>query len=83
MRCQKHHTAGYADKKNPRHVTDNVNEAIEVLHRTLNTHKCLLESGVKIQKKMESHPAIRKLGIFQRPRSASLGNGGSLPLYAQ
>ena len=23
---------------------------------------------------MESHPAIKKLGIFQRPRSASLGD---------
>ena len=40
----------------------------------LNTHKCLLESGVKIQKKMESRPAMKKLGISQRPRSASLGD---------
>ena len=61
-------------RNNPRHVTESVNEATEVLGGMLNTHKCLLESGMKIQKKMESHPAIRKLGIFQRPRSASLGD---------
>ena len=61
-------------RNNPRHVTDSVNEATEVLGGMLNTHKCLLESGVKIQKKMESHPATKKLGIFQRPRSVSLGD---------
>ena len=61
-------------RKNPRHVTESVNEATEVLRGMLNTHKCLLESGMKIQKKMESHPAMKKLGIFQRPRLASLGD---------
>ena len=61
-------------RNNPRHVTDSVNEAAEVLGGMLNTHKCLLESGVRIQKKMESHPAMKKSGIFQRPRSASLGD---------
>ena len=61
-------------RNNPGFVKDSVNEATEVLSGMLNAHKCLLESGVKIQKKMESHPAMRKLGIFQRPRSASLGD---------
>ena len=61
-------------RNNPRHATDSVNEANEVLGGMLNTHKCLLESGVKIQQKMESHPAMKKLGIFQKPRSASLGD---------
>ena len=61
-------------RNNPRHVTDSVNEATEMFGGMLNTHKCLLESGVKIQKKIESHPAMKKLGIFQRPRSASLGD---------
>ena len=61
-------------RNNPRHVTDSVNEATEVLGGMLNTHKCLLESGVRIQKQMESHHAMKKLGIFQRPRSASLGD---------
>ena len=61
-------------RNNPGFVKDSVNEATEVLSGMLNTHKCLLESGVKIQKKMESHPAMMKLGIFQRPRSASLGD---------
>ena len=61
-------------RNNPRHVTESVNEVTEVLGGMLNTHKCLLESGVKIQKKMGSHPAMKKLGIFQRPRSASLGD---------
>ena len=40
----------------------------------LNTHKCLLESGVDIQKRLESHPATKKMRIFGRPRSASLGD---------
>ena len=61
-------------RNNPGFVKDSVNKATEVLSGMLNTHKCLLESGVKIQKKMESHPAMRELGIFQRPRSASLGD---------
>ena len=56
-------------RNNPCDVTDSVNEAIEVLGGMLNTHKCLLESGVRIKKKMESHPAMKKLGIFQRPRT--------------
>ena len=38
-------------RNNPRHVTESVNVATEVLGGMLNTHKCLLESGVKIQKK--------------------------------
>ena len=61
-------------RNNPGFVKDSVNEATEVLSGMLNTHKCLLESGVKIQKKMEYHPAMKKLGIFQRPCSASLGD---------
>ena len=40
----------------------------------LNTHKCSLESGVKLQKRLESHPASKKMGIFRRLRSASLGD---------
>ena len=39
-----------------------------------NTHKCLLESGVEIQKRMESLPASKKMGIIRRLRSASLGD---------
>ena len=61
-------------RNNPRHVTESINKATEVLGRMLNTHKCLLASGVKIPKKMASHPAMKKLRICQRPRSASLGN---------
>ena len=64
---------GYV-KNNPGFVKDSVNEATEVLSGMPNTRKCLLESGVRIQKKIESHPAMKKLGIFQRPRSASLGD---------
>ena len=58
-------------RNNPRHVADSVNEATEALGGMLNTHKCLLESGVEIQKRLESHPATKKMGIFRRPRSAS------------
>ena len=61
-------------RNNPGFVKDSVNEATEVLSGMLNTHKCLLESRVTFQKKMESHPAMKKLGIFQRPRSAALGD---------
>ena len=39
----------------------------------INTRKCLLESGVEIQKRLESYTAPKKMGIFRRPRSASLG----------
>ena len=35
-------------RNNPGFVKDSVNEATEVLSGMLNTHKCLLESGVKI-----------------------------------
>ena len=38
-------------RKNPGFVKDSVNEATEVLSGMLNTHKCLLESGERIQKK--------------------------------
>ena len=61
-------------RNNPGHVKDSVNEATEVLSGMLNTHKCLLESGVEIQKKLESHPASKKMGIFRRLRSTSLGD---------
>ena len=40
----------------------------------LNTHKCLLESRVEIQKKLESCPASEKIGIFRRLRFVSLGD---------
>ena len=61
-------------RNNPCHVTDSVNEAAEVLGGILNTHKCLLESGVEIQKRIESHLAMKRMGIFRRPRPASLGD---------
>ena len=61
-------------RNNPGFVKDSENEATEVLSGMLNTHKCLLESGVEIQKKLESHPASKKMGIFRRLCSASLGD---------
>ena len=39
-------------RNNPRHVADSVNEATDVLDEMHNTHKCLLESGVKMLKKI-------------------------------
>ena len=48
-------------RNNPNHVKDSVNESTEVLSEMLNTHKCLLGNGVKIQKKLESHPASKKI----------------------
>ena len=61
-------------RNNPGFVKDSVNEATEVLSGMLNTHKCVLESGVEIQKKLESHPASKRMVIFRRPRFASLGD---------
>ena len=61
-------------RNNPNFVKDSVNEATEVLSNMLNNHKCLLEGGVEIQKKLESHPASKKMGIFGRLRSAFLGD---------
>ena len=66
-------------RNNPGFVKDSVNEATEVLSGKLNTHKCLLESEVEIQKKLESHPASKRIGIFRRPRSASLGDTPKKP----
>ena len=45
-----------------------------MLSGMLNTQKCLLESGVEIQKKLESHPASKKMGILRRSRSPPLGD---------
>ena len=61
-------------RNNPGFVRNSVKEATEVLGGMLNTHKCLLESGVEFQKRLESHPASKRMGIFRRPRSASLGD---------
>ena len=61
-------------RNNPGHVKDSVSEATKVLSGMLNTHKCLLESGVEIQKRLESHPVSKRMGIFRRRHSASLGN---------
>ena len=44
-------------RNNPGHVKYSVDEATEVLSGMLNTQKCLLETGVEIQKKLESHPS--------------------------
>ena len=55
-------------------IKTGIGGAAEVLESLLNTHKCLLKSGVKIQKRLESHPASKKMGISRRHRSASLGN---------
>ena len=57
---------------NPGHVKDSVNEATAVLSKILNSHKCLPESRVEFQKRLESHPASERMGNFQRLRSASL-----------
>ena len=47
-------------RNNPGFVKDSVNEATEVLGGMLNTHRCLLESGVELQRRLETHPASKK-----------------------
>ena len=56
----------------PTTVKTSVGKAAEVLGSLLNTHECLMKSGLEIQKRLESHPATKKIRIFQRPHSASL-----------
>ena len=51
-----------------------VRETAEVLGSLLNTHKCLMQSGAEIQKRLKFHPTSRKMEIFRRPSSVSLGN---------
>ena len=60
-------------RNNPGFVKDRVNEATEVLSGMLNTDKCLLESRVEIQKKLESHPASKTMGIFRISRALCTG----------
>ena len=55
-------------------VKTSVGEATKVLGILLNTHECLMKSGLEIQKRLESLPATKKMRIFQRLRSASLGD---------
>ena len=66
-------------KNNPAPVKSSVGEAAEVLGSLLNTHKCLVESGMEIQKRLDSKPAARKILAPQRPRSASLGDTPKQP----
>ena len=54
-------------RNNPGHVKDSVSEAAEVLSGMLNTHKCLLESGMEIQKRLVSQLASKRMGIFRIP----------------
>ena len=61
-------------KCNPAPVKSSFGEVAEVIGTLLNTHKCLVESGMEIQKRMDSQPAVRKVLAPQRPRSASLGD---------
>ena len=61
-------------RNNPGHVKDSVNEATGVLCGMLNTHRCLSESGVEIQKRLEFYPVTKKMGIFRKPHLASLGD---------
>ena len=61
-------------RNNPGLEKNSVNEAAEVLGGMLNTHRCLLESGVELQKRLETHPASKKIGVFRRLRSTSLGD---------
>ena len=61
-------------RNRPGYVKDSVKEATEVFSGMFKTHKCLLESGVEIQKKLESHPASKKMCFFQGLRSASMGD---------
>ena len=51
-------------RNNPGHFKDSVSKAKEVLSEMLNTHKCLLESGMEIQKRPQSHPASKRMVSF-------------------
>ena len=63
-------------RNNHIHVKDSVNEASEVLSGVLNTHKCLLEIGVEIRKKLEFHPASKNMDISRRGCCRTLHSAG-------
>ena len=58
----------------PTTVKPSIGETAEVLGSLLNSQECLMKSGLEIQKRLESDPATKKMRIFQRPRSGSLGD---------
>ena len=49
----------------PGYIQNSMNEATEVLSGMLNTHRCLLESGVEFQKRAEFHHASKRMGIVR------------------
>ena len=51
-------------RNNPGFVRDFVNEAAELLGGMLNTHRCLLESGVELHKRLETNPPRKKWVYF-------------------
>ena len=59
-------------RNNPGFVKDSVNEAAEVLGGMLNTHRCLLESGVELQKKLERPTPPRKKWVSSGDRALRL-----------
>ena len=67
-------------RNNPGFVKDSVNEAAEVLGGMLNTHRCLLESGVELQKRLETHPASKKMGVGERAEISALVSTRSLEI---
>ena len=60
-------------RNNPAPVKSSVAEAAEALDSLLNTHKCAMQGGIEIRKRLKSHLVSRKMEIFWRHRSASLG----------
>ena len=58
-------------RNNPGLVKDSVNEATEVLSGMLNTQKCLLESGVRIQKRNRIPPRHEEIGDLSETTGVS------------
>ena len=54
-------------------VKTSVGEATEALDSLLNTHKCLLQSGVEINKTLEFHSTSRKIGNFPKTQVSISG----------
>ena len=76
-------------QKIPTTVITSIGEAAEVSGNLFNTHKCLLKSGVKNQKRLKSQPATNKWGssnnhirrLWEIPQKARrrMKKGGPLP----
>ena len=70
----------------PGDINSSFGEANSVFSSLPSTHKCLVESGMEIEKRLDSHPAFRKAVLLQRPEKERIhkkGKSSTSPSYAE